>query len=92
MIWSNKLTHATVPLKGAEKGSGRNLIQEEKVETKAVGFKARVAVPLTLILSFNPHIQFFAYGYLLTFCRESKKIKSRSKRFYFECCKCFNKI
>ena len=60
---------------GELKGSGRNLIQEEKVETKAVGFKAREAVPLTLILSFNPHIQFFAYGTLLTFCRESKEIK-----------------
>ncbi len=32
---------------GELKGSGRNLIQEEKVETKAVGFKAREAVPLT---------------------------------------------
>jgi hypothetical protein len=37
---------------GELKGSGRNLIQEEKVETKAVGFKAREAVPLTLILPF----------------------------------------
>ncbi len=57
MIWSKKPSHATVPLKGAGKGSGRNLIQEEKVETKAVGFQAREAVPLTpafFLSSLNP--------------------------------------
>jgi hypothetical protein len=44
-------------LKGELKGSGRNLIQEEKVETKAVGFKARETVPLTpafFLSPFNP--------------------------------------
>ncbi len=45
-------------LKGAVKGSGRNLIQEEKVETKAVGFKAREAVPLTPLF-FSRHLTLF---------------------------------
>jgi hypothetical protein len=44
---------------GELKGSGRNLIQEEKVETKAVGFQAREAVPINTAFFLSRHLTLF---------------------------------